>query len=168
MLISILGFCEFWDILFPESTPKISYIGRSEEAVYARLNSSKVMPDSPDDCWQACQKPLLILKKVCPEAANWVVERFSSDKITWRKEGNGCNANYDYISKKLIINRDFFEQRDGDKAVTLAHEYFHSLQNNTKLVRSVIACLIKSKPQEKIVENEAYLFQYEVWMAIFD
>lgn len=149
------------------------YIGIGNEEVCLAYNNSSSHnvacgdPPDPQQCWSDCQIPLRILRKVCPEAEAWVRERHASGKIVWSSKCDGFYAKYDYINGNLTLTPAFFEQIDGQKAVTMAHEFRHSRQNWTKPVRAVIAVLLKGEPQEWIVENDAYLFEKEVYLAIF-
>lgn len=173
MFLLLLGACELYDIIWPEKVPDVLYVGISTEESYLALKNSSQQktshgqPLDPAQCWDDCQTPLRILKKVCPEAEKWVRDRHASGKIVWSEKTDGMYGKYDYISRKLTLTSAFFEQSDGQKAVTMAHEYRHSLQNWTKPIRAVIAIMIKREPQEWIVENDAYHFEKEVYLAIF-
>lgn len=123
---------------------------------------------NPDRCWAETQIALRILRKVCPEVEEWVRDRHAKGKIVYTCKCDGCYAKYNYMSGELILTDAFFQQNHGKRAVTLAHEFRHSRQNFTKPVKAVIACVIKQRPQEHIVENDAHLFEKEVYLAIFD
>jgi hypothetical protein len=174
LFLLVLGACDVYDIIFPENVPSVSFIGKhSEESRLVSQNSSKVnltwgQPLDPEQCWADCQKPLRILKKVCPEAEAWVRERHASGKIVWAEKHDGMYGRYDFISGRLTLTSAFFDQNDGQKAVTMAHEFRHSRQNFTKPFRALIAIMIRREPQEWIVENDACHFEKEVYIAIFE
>jgi len=167
VILGSLSVCEFFVM---EEVPRIQKLTVFDrESVMAHMNTTKGFYSKfeEEECWDELQPTLQILDKVCPEVSEWVRDRYVNGKIVWEKENSGTYAKYDYINKQLTFNRISFMENDGIKASILAHEFRHSRQRFTKFYRSVIACMICREPRTVLVENDAYLFEKRVVIAIF-
>lgn len=170
-LLVILGSLSVCEFIIEEEVPRIRSLNvRDREFIMAHMNTTKGVYSNfkeEEECWDELQTTLLILDKVCPEVSEWVRDRYANGKIVWEKENSGTYAKYDYINKELTFNRISFMENDGIKASILAHEFRHSRQKFTKFYRSVVACMICREPRTILVENDAYLFEKRVVIAIF-
>ena len=169
-ILVILGLFSVYDFTVGEDIPEIrSLTVYDREAYMVRVNTTRMLAVDfkEDECWDAIQPTLQVLDKVCPEVSEWVRDRQEKGKIVWEKESTGTYARYDYINNKLTFNRVSFLENDGIKASILAHEFRHSCQSFTKFYRSVVACMICREPKPDIVENDAYLFENRIIIAIF-
>lgn len=170
LIIVVLGVGEMYDGIFPEKVPPVNNIGiLSEEAKLARVvNSDWREFTTPDENWQNMRPAVRILDKVCPEAADWVINQWSSGKIIWETTYDGTYAKYDYITGCLHLNESMLGRNYGLNAITLAHEFRHSRQSFSRNVKCVIFTMILREHQSYIIENDAYGFEREVHLAIFD
>lgn len=168
LILSIIGLCDFNEYLFPEKIPPVYYIGITEERKMANyINGSWYeFGDTPEDNWKKLQPTLRILRKVCPEAASWVVEKHDQNKIIWGSSSFDEYATYDFFDETISINRPIIEKKDGEKAVIIAHEFRHSRQKKSKLLKKLLIDFITQKDNEDIIEKEAYDFGREVYIAI--
>jgi len=167
-----LGLFSVYDIVVDDDVPEVLDIGYySREKTMARFNTTKVLYFQKElnsaECWERMQPTLQILEKTCPEAADWVRDRHVKGKIVWETGKTEYYAKYDYVSKVLTWNQSSFASSDGIKATILAHEFRHSLQNFSKFFRSIVAAVIFQDGKESIVEDDAYLFEHKVLVAIF-
>lgn len=169
LIIGILGLCEVYDICVPEVVPEVNSLPpTSTEARFARQNStSQVGIKDSNLLWSDLRKPLYILDRVCPEASQWVRDRYYHGKLVWPVNHDGYIAKFNYGTKQLFIYPLFFDENDGKKAAILAHEFRHSRQNITKLIRRAFAYAMLKQTQDWVVENDAYYFQQQVELAIF-
>lgn len=166
----MLGSFSVYDFTVGENVPEIRCLTiYDREAVMSHVNTTRMFYSNfkEEECWDEIQPSLQILDKVCPEASEWVRDRYASGKIVWEEEFTGTYARYDYIDKSLTFNRILFIENDGIKASILAHEFRHSRQSFTKFYRSVIAYMICQETKPDIVENDAYLFEKRIIIAIF-
>ena len=168
----LIGGLTVYDIIVGDDVPSVSNIGHmSRERVMAHYNTTQHLQGKkkldPEECWVAMQPSLQILDKVCPEASDWVRDRHQKGKIVWEAGNNGYYAKYDYVDKVLTFNSVTFSDIDGLKATVLAHEFRHSRQNFTKFFKVVVACVIYREPHPDIIEDDAYLFEHKVLIAIF-
>ncbi len=169
-ILVILGGFSVYEFFIEDEVPRIRTLThRDRELEMARSNTTRSLAFDfkEEECWDALQPTLQILDKVCPEVSKWVRDRHANGKIVWEKKMTMTYARYDYINKKLIFNRISFYENDGVKASILAHEFRHSRQSFTKFYRSVVACMICREPKPNIVENDAYLFENKIIVAIF-
>jgi hypothetical protein len=166
----ILGVCQFYDFICPERPPPVNYLGKCQERCLARYNSTKsvdVNTLTDKELWIFLQTPLMILDRACPQASKWVRDRYEKGKIVFTTCDCDTYARYDYISETLYIDPSFWSRQDGEKAVTLAHEYRHSIQNFTQRVRAFVYYIIFQDVREEIIENDAYDFERQVYIAIY-
>lgn len=145
----------------------------SPEYINARTNSTRHFVNKteldPEECWQSIQPTLIILHKVCPQASEWFKDRYEKDKITWEsKESSKYLAKYNYTTKHVLMNRAFLQENDGTKASLIAHEYRHSLQSFAKPYKAIVAMMLTREYSPGIIENDAYLFEKQVYLSIFD
>jgi hypothetical protein len=126
------------------------------------------MRQDPTDNWKALQPSIAILRKVCPEAADWAEDRWSTGNLVFEAANSDNIAHYDFISKKLTLNWYMRDCTHGENAVTLAHEFRHSRQQWTRPARAAIYILIFQKVREEIVEDEAHDFERQVHIAIYE
>lgn len=170
VIVCFLGCLEIMDYVIGEEVPQIMNIGFCEEAkmAYKKANNWRSFSDDPEQNWQNLQPSVKILRKVCPEAAKWVIDRHDKGLIIWETKNNGCFANYNYFSEILSLNESFLMNNDGQKACTLAHEFRHSRQNITKPLKLSMWLMILGHKRTELVENEAYWFGDRVHIAIFD
>lgn len=149
-------------------------VGHLGYNVAERLASSKnttygvTGKETDDELWENLQPTLSILRKVCSSAADWVEERHDSGHLVWRMDSASVYATYNYVSKDLSIYRILLNESDGVKASILAHEFRHSRQNFAKWFNLGLACFLSSDPSLGIIEDDAYYFEQQVYLAIFD
>lgn len=166
----ILGSLSVYDFTVGENVPEIISLTIFDRELHmARVNTTHYLATDfkEEECWDAIQPSLQILDKVCPEVSEWVRDRHANGKLVWECEYSGTYAKYDYIDKTLTFNKLSFFKNDGIKASILAHEFRHSRQSFTKFYRSVVACMICQEPKPDVVENDAYLFEKRIIIAIF-
>lgn len=150
----------------------MSFVGFENQKL-VRFNSSSpnvTETMNPDQCWKDCEIPLRFLNRVCPAVETWVRDRHDTGHLVWETGSKGYLGKYDYITKTLTLTSDFFRQNDGMKAEILAHEFRHSRQSMSKVIRCVFAnVLLRDRERwEWIVEDEAYHFEAQVHIAIFE
>jgi hypothetical protein len=123
--------------------------------------------------WEGLSPSLRILEAVNPEIAKWIDERHTAGKIVFSDadviSNDHCRslAKYDLLSGKLTIQRELFAQCNGNIAAILAHEYRHSRQNYSKLVRYSLSFVFTKGGDSSIVENDAEIFEREAKNAIY-
>lgn len=123
--------------------------------------------DDPEENWRNLQPALRILRKVVPEAARWVEDRHAKGLIVWEKQLNGTLAHYNPGHQRLTLNEAMLGRCDGEKAVTLAHEFRHSRQSFAKRMKLVVLTALTGEYQEWVIENDAYDYGRQVYIAIF-
>lgn len=169
-----LGACDVYEFFYPEKSPETCYIGSiSFEKTNIRANTTRMINRKetldPDECWEAIQPTLCILNKVCPDAYLWFNNRKECGKLVWEpEESNRYLAKYNYTTGVVRINRSLLFENDGTKASIIAHEYRHSLQSFTKPYKAVIAMMLTREYSPWIIENDACLFEKQVYLSIFD
>jgi hypothetical protein len=67
----------------------------------------------------------------------------------------------------LIVQRALFEEKDGEVAAILCHEYRHSRQNPAKLIKCALSFVASADGDRSILENDALLYEHEARLAIF-
>lgn len=169
IVLGFLGFMDVYDFVRPDNVPDVYFIGYNEHRHNAKYINGGwyAFSDDPEENWKKLQPSLAILRKVCPEAAKWVEDRHDKGKIVWEKGTIQTYARYDRIDEKLILCDCFLCKRDGEKAVTLAHEFRHSRQGWTKTVRRALAMVLTGTDHDYFVENDAYDFERQVYIAIY-
>jgi hypothetical protein len=170
-MIVILGLCEVYDHFVPEEVPHVGNLGHASSLrLTAELCMDSHLGVPPDDekCWEGLSHSLSILKKVCAPAELWVRDRHKQGKLSFTRTPDGTYARYVFHSQELIISPEFWNRKEGYKAVTLAHEFRHSRQNFTQRVRAGFSALVFGDPREGILEDDAYAFENKVYLAIYD
>lgn len=118
--------------------------------------------------WDALQPSLRLLDKVCPEISNWTRLKYEQKKLIWiTNQHLPINGSYCIHNDSLMLSCGIFDLKDGEKACTLAHEFRHSRQNFSKYCKSSIAFLITGTRDERIIEDDAYFYEFKVREAIF-
>jgi hypothetical protein len=166
----LLGSFSIYDMLFPEKIPEIQSLGFRPEQEWVNENLNKrdfFEPFNRSNNWDKMQHALKLLDITCPEVSEWVKDQYLEDNIVY-VEDTKSYARFDFLSRKLIITHWFFELKEGEKAVTLAHEYRHSIQNKTKFMKKVIFHILTGQPHENVVEDDAELFEYKVFVALHE
>ena len=162
-VLIILGLFSVYDSVFYEKPPApIVSLGKNSDF---RALAFKV-PKKNESNWDAMVSALDILDQVAPNVSEWVRLKQDNDQIVWIKT-IGIAAKYDYVSGVLSLNKDLLLKDNGAIAAILAHEYRHSLQNFTKSVKSIFTYLVLGKFEEGVIENDAYLYEQEVYLSIF-
>lgn len=167
----LLGSFSVYDMIFPEKVPEVYNLGfRSEKEWLTRNLNQNIEPKNwtEQQRWHALQPSLDLLDIVCPEVSEWVRENHKSGNIVYDFESDFTVGRFDFLNRKLILTRMFFQLRESEKSSTLAHEYRHSLQNHTKFMRRVIFQLLTGDSHEYLVEDEAELFESKVSIALQD
>lgn len=166
----VLGLFDVYDYVFPEKAAYVGYIGICDEANLARETDESwtELTDDPSYNWLKLQPAIKVLNKVCPEAADWVRCMYKSDKLIWDNTKDGTYARYEGIKGTLFINQACIGRRHGEIAATLAHEHRHSRQNLTKALKVALFLGLTGERLDHLIENDAYLFEKEVYLAIFD
>lgn len=142
--------------------PRHSYLQR-----LAHTNTTYDGPPSDEDYWESLQPSLRILNEVCPEVVEWVEDRHINNKIVIdREEQKYYIASY-HMHGQLTLKRPFFEQSEGEKAITLVHEYRHSRQHWGKVVRGILSELNFDGGRIEIMEDDAERYEKQAWVAIF-
>lgn len=121
---------------------------------------------TPENMWDNLRYSVLILYRIHPQAGRWVMQQHIDGKLVLGNARNNFCA-YDYPSGVLTVNKFFYNNCDGKRAVLLAHEYRHYRQNHGKLLRYVVSHMFRSGGQESIIENDAILFENEASVSIF-
>jgi hypothetical protein len=78
-----------------------------------------------------------------------------------------CLAKFNWMNRCLYIDKGLFAESDGEIAVTLAHEYRHSRQNYTKMLKYAFSTFWKKDGDDSIVENDARFYETKAYNAIF-
>lgn len=169
-----MGGCDIYDLLCPEHEPQVNLLGTHSESrklADIKTNSYETtlgQHPSPEAFWSDLQSALTILDDVCPEASAWVRAKHDLGQLKWETDFTGCYARYNYFDKVLTVNHCLYFETNGKRATILAHEYRHSLQNGSKVVKQVMTILITGNLKEQIVESDAMLFENKVYLAIYD
>lgn len=167
-MLTVVGACDLHDAVYPEQVPEPVFIGiDTKESGMVRGRTWKSFSDDPEVNWQAIQPALTILRRTCPEAADWVVARHDTGQIHWSRGGGDVLALYDNIDGCLTIRSTMVGRQDGENAVTLAHEFRHSRQKKTKLVKRLILSMLTQTDQEAVAETDAYDYERQVYLALY-
>ena len=95
---------------------------------HERHSRGDLLTMSDDDKWYQMQRPILILRCVCPEIAAWTEEQWESGRLWFESEPRPYLACWWAMPHVLIINLSAMERSDAELATILAHEYRHSRQ----------------------------------------
>ena len=163
-LLCGVGAMDIYDTLHPEISPYVGCVG--VQAVRHAVRHPGNEPVSPGEAEASglkyVQPGLIILDDVCPEVSAWVRRLHSGGRILFRGRHDDGFARYDLVSGTLILCPRFFDSAADVKAEVLAHEYRHSLQNLTRLIRSAVHDCLGDETSEDVIENAAYRFEYEI------
>ncbi len=165
----VAGWITLYDVIrgdgeIPE--PQIAPIWVAQKGVF---NTTPRWSSDPEENWQALQPTIAICDEVVPHVGEWVRERYAAGKIQWRDDPNSPTlARWHSVSKTLSIDRAFFDGDDGRKASWLSHEWRHSRQNKGKVSRCALSLILLFRQQTDIVENDAWLYERQVYLAIFE
>jgi len=121
---------------------------------------------SDQEFWDSLQPTINILHATAPHVEKWMLDQKANGKIKY-SSGVGVFATFDCISRELTIHSILLSEQDGVKASILAHEWRHSVQNNHKFTKYVLSYVITRKLHEDLVENDAYLYESQVYEAIY-
>lgn len=121
---------------------------------------------SDQEFWDGLQPAINILHKTAPHVEEWILEQQASGKLQYGKE-TGVFATFDCISRELTVYPILLTEQDGIKASILAHEWRHSVQNNQKFTKYILSYVLTRKLNEDLVENDAYLYESQVYEAIY-
>lgn len=116
---------------------------------------------------ESIQNAIKILEEVNPKIAIWIKKKIQNKELVFTNDDKGYYAKYDFISKKLYVNKSVFSESDGVIAVTLAHEYRHSRQNYTKFIKYTLSFLIYNEGNDSLVESDALAYEMKAYNAIF-
>ena len=125
------------------------------------------------DRWQGLAPALAILDQVNPQVAAWLRQKHEEGRIiftdSYRGQGDkhGSLAEYDHLRGALVIHRTLFEEKDGEVAAIVCHEYRHSRQNLARVFKCALSFVVSADGDRSIVENDALLYEREARDAIF-
>lgn len=148
--------------------PNSISINTSKRALF---NTTKHWSDDPEENWESLQTTLSICDEVTPHVSEWIRKLHSEGKIIWQDracDGERAIMAAHNVDGHLTINEEMFLQNDGKKVSYLAHEWRHSRQNMGKVCKFVLSYIFFVKDRERILENDAYLYENKVYLAIFD
>lgn len=157
-------------MLFPERIPEVYFIGVRSERDWINKNLNQTL--NPE-LWselqrlQAMQPSLKLLDLVCPEVSDWYRDQYDYNNVAYDWGNDSAIAKFDFLTRKLILSKQFFFLREGEKAETLAHEYRHSLQNRTKFMKQVVFNILTNELHEEIVEDDANYLELRVHVALY-
>jgi len=129
-----------------------------------------------EERFDSLRNALAILDKVNPAVSAWVRERNDSGNLYFieRRDTQSscknaifCLAKFHWFDRTLAIDKGLFVENDGNIAVTLAHEYRHSRQHYTKMLRYALSTFWTESGEPTIVENDALLYEMKAYSAIF-
>lgn len=135
----------------------------------ARFNTTKDLYGTTvldQEFWDSLQPTINILHATAPHVEKWMLDQKANGKIKY-SSGSGVYATFDCISRELTIYSILLSEQDGVKAAILAHEWRHSVQNNQKFTKYILSYMITRKLREDLVENDAYLYESQVYEAIY-
>jgi hypothetical protein len=126
-----------------------------------------------EDRWRGLAPALAILDDVNPQVADWVRRRHGdgdllfSDRFSHGRDRQGSLARYDSFRRTLLVQRALFEEKDGEIAAILCHEYRHSRQSTAKVAKCALSFVVSTEGDRSILENDALLYEHEARLAIF-
>ena len=174
LVLALLGLLSLWDAhgdgQVPAMVPLMATQKDPHDVSAARCAEQGT---SDSDRWQGLAAALAILDDVNPQVASWVRDRREhgalvfSDRYSWERDKHGSLAKYDHLSGKLTLRRALFEEKDGEIAAILCHEYRHSRQNAAKLLKCILSFVLTAEGDRSILENDAELYEHEALAAIF-
>ena len=167
MMVLLMGGLAFYDIIVGDQVPSVKQLGRlSPVVVMGKLNTTEHMakpePQETQQYWDSLQPTMKCLDSVVPEAATWIEELNSKNKIVYQTEKSHNFASYDYVSGELTISWMLFQKNDAVKASILAHEFRHSRQTFYKFAKYVLSYAILRELRQDLVETDAYLYESQV------
>lgn len=166
----VLGFLNVYDSIFLDNVPFVSNLGMSPEKKYINMPEyfDMISPDewTSEERFEFFLPSMLILDKVCPDVSYWVREKYQSGNIIYDGESNETLARYDFFTKKLTVTEGFFSLKGDKQAAVLSHEFRHSRQSTTKIIRRIILIIFTGNKNEDFIENDAFLFENEIYFAI--
>ena len=135
------------------------------------------IPAKPQERWFAMYHTLRILETVSPEIALWVADRHRRGMLIYdfnipvdHSAYGTCYAYQSILTGHLLLSPHFWRLSDVEKAGVFVHEYRHSRQNFLKAMGwravQIISLRALSDPDDIVLENEAYLYQYQFYQAI--
>ena len=176
----MLGFINFYDIVFTDKYPEVSVIlGRELLRIADQKESYELAWEFDESkAWDGLNPALQILDRVCPEASEWARNQEKSGKIVWTidtskkdiLEGKSKENEDEYAKYEggiLTINSALFELKNSERACTIAHEFRHSRQNFSKKWKSACSVLLTGVRNDSIIEDDAYLFECRVRESIY-
>jgi hypothetical protein len=170
LVFFVLGFLNVYDSIFLDNVPFVSNLGMSPEKKYINMPEyfDIISPDewTSEERFEFFLPSMLILDKVCPDVSYWVREKYESGNIIYDGESNETLARYDFFTKKLIVTEGFFSLKGDKQAAVLSHEFRHSRQSTTKIIRRIILIIFTGNKNEDFIENDAFLFENEIYFAI--
>jgi hypothetical protein len=170
LFVLALGGMDVYEFCVPEAVPEPRNIGFfcEERELASRRDGWAKFDADPEANWTRLQPSLRVLRKVCPEAARWVEDRHATGHLVWATNRSDVYAMYDHINGTLLLSDSILTSNTGERAVTLAHEYRHSLQHSTKTLRRALFLAVTGHDHEAFVESDAYDFERQVRLAIFN
>jgi hypothetical protein len=166
----MLGTAELYNVTIGDKVPPVNYYAALSTHKKAKnfTNTKLVVDYDHEQCWDAIQPAISLLDEACPEAAVWARERYDLKLLRW-VDNDFIYASYQPATGRLSISRGFFALSDGERAVTIAHEFRHSRQNFSKLIIATIGLILTGDDAMKdgIIEPDAYWFEQNVRIALF-
>lgn len=174
VVLALLGLLSLWEVQGDSHVPTmVPWMGTEKEPNRFSGLCCAEPGVSDGERWGVLSGSLAILDDVNPQVANWVREKHDcgglvfSDRHTGQHDNQASLAKYDHIGRKLIVQRALFEEKDGEIAAILCHEYRHSRQNVGKLIRCILSFVFTADGDRSILENDAQLYEHEARLAIF-
>lgn len=166
-----LGIFSFYDIVVGDDVPPVAgLMGRfssDRELAYLRAAYFDFNEFRDSEGWLALQNSLVLLDSVAPHVSTWVREQYQKGLIIWKPGETRLLASYDNNAGRLSISKYLFSENNGTVASILAHEYRHSRQSDVKFFRNYLTFFILGKYKEDLIEDDAVLYEYQVYFAIF-
>lgn len=170
VIIFLFGVGAIYDSVVGDGKiPESIEIGRLNSVRYiAKFNTTQYLEEHTNqECWEALQPTLKILRETAPHVEKWLVSLYESKKLRFNHNEFEYTATFDLISRELEIYEPFFREQDGIKVAILCHEWRHSRQNYYKFFKYVFSYILTKELKEDLIENDAYLYEKQVLISIY-
>lgn len=171
IVLIFLGLCFVFESSSETEIPDFCNLKNSEINPHLVSNSFCIRKDTPHiERFHALNNALKILDETNPIVSKWVRNQNNINKLFFVEENKSdinFYAKFNWMNQSLCIHKRLFAESDGEIAVTLAHEYRHSRQHYTKMIRYAFSTFWSKDGEESIIENDAYLYEMKAYSAIF-
>lgn len=179
ILLIGLGACFTYEAIVPETVPPFDKLHHEHTDLdpYLCSNGPLIIDGySHEERYAGLSNAIAILDETNPTVANWVRRMNEEGRLVFfeKKDFNdpcvnahSAMAKFNFLDRKLYLHKGIFAESDGTIAVTLAHEFRHSRQSYTKMVRYALSSFFTENGDASIMENDAMLYEMEAFTAIF-